>query len=176
VKLFSELFLLSSARSPVFYKMFAHDYKECREGEMTGISKDGFREFLHFMNTSEVDNLAQHVKELLIASDKYEVDDLKAICSTHMLTNLTEENANEFFQCAHKYNCDVDLKKASFELIKKSIAKCNYVLPDEFIEAPGAVDKLLMMKMNFEDGLKVEVAQAEKISKRSNDNDDSDGI
>lgn len=45
-----------------------------------------------------------------------------------------------------------------------SFAKLNIILPEEFMEAPTAVSKALMMKQNLEDGVKVEVAQAEKIN------------
>lgn len=48
--------------------------------------------------------------------------------------------------------------------IFSSFAKLNLVLPDEFIEAPNAVSKAQMMKNNLENGLKVEIAQAEKIN------------
>lgn len=42
-------------------------------------------------------------------------------------------------------------------------AKLNLVLPDEFIEAPVAVAKALLMKSNLENGIMVEIAQAEII-------------
>lgn len=57
--------------------------------------------------------------ELLKIADKYEVDDLKTICELHLLKNLTEEAAVELFTCAHKFRCNLDLKKASFDYIKK---------------------------------------------------------
>lgn len=114
----SELSFLT-ARSPVFFKMFATDYKTSDKGIMNDISKDAFKEFLRFIYTGGVEKLKQHALELLKIADKYEVDDLKSICELHLMTNLTESDAVDLFTCAHKYRCNADLKKASFEFIKK---------------------------------------------------------
>jgi speckle-type POZ protein len=99
--------------------MFSNDYKNSKEGEITEISKEAFKDFIKFIYTGEVENMEKHARELLIIADKYEVEDLKTRCSVYLLTNLTEDDAIEIFQNAHKFRCDVDLKKASFEYIKR---------------------------------------------------------
>lgn len=99
--------------------MFTADYKHIKEGVVTGISTEGFEKFLLYIYTGKIQELAQHAKELLIVADKYEIDDLKTVCEIHLLSNLTEDIATEIFMSAHKFRCSVDLKKASFEYIKK---------------------------------------------------------
>lgn len=86
---------------------------------MSDISKDAFGDFLHFIYTGDIKDLKEHAMELLKVADKYEVDDLKSVCELHLLTNMTEEAAVELFTCAHKFRCSGDLKKASFDYIKK---------------------------------------------------------
>jgi speckle-type POZ protein len=108
-----------SARSSVFRKMFSNDYKNSKEGEITEISKEAFKDFIKFVYTGEIENMEKHARELLIVADKYKIDELKSRCSVHLLDNLTESDATEIFQCSHKFNCDFELKKASFDLIKR---------------------------------------------------------
>lgn len=99
--------------------MFTTDYKMSKEGVMSDISKDAFEDFLHFIYTGDVKDLKQHATELLKVADKYGLDDLKSICELHLLTHMTEEAAVELFTCAHKFRCSGDLKKASFDYVKK---------------------------------------------------------
>lgn len=56
------------------------------------------------------------------------------------------------------------LQFSNYFFLCSSFAKLNVILPDEFMEAPIAVSKALIMKNNLEDGVKVEIAQAEKIN------------
>lgn len=115
---YSEIF--STARSPVFMKMFTSNFQESKssEGTIKDISKEAFQEFIRFLYTETIENVDQHVLELLAIADLYEVEDLKAICKAQLQTGLTEENAPFVFQYAHRYRCDDELKEAAFRLIK----------------------------------------------------------
>lgn len=112
--------VLLAARSPVFMKMFTSNFQErtASEGTINDISKEAFQEFLRFIYTETVENIDQHVLELLAISDLYEVEDLKTICKAQLQTGLTEENAPFVFQYAHRYRCDDELKVAAFGLIQ----------------------------------------------------------
>ena len=101
-------------------KMFTSSFQESRssEGTIKDISKEAFQEFLRFLYTETIQNIDQHVLELLAIADLYQVEDLKAICKAQLQTGLTEENAPFVFQYAHRYRCDDDLKEAAFKLIK----------------------------------------------------------
>jgi len=101
--------------------MFAGEFKE-RSGskvEIKDISKEAFQKFLDYIYSCEVSLTADDVIELLDLSNKYEVDDLKAVCQEHLLKELNDDNAHDIFQYAHFYNCSMDLKKAAFELVQK---------------------------------------------------------
>lgn len=106
--------------------MFSNDYKDSKEGVMNDISKEGFEEFLHFIYTGEVNKLDQHGKELLVIADKYELDDLKTACELFLMTNLNDDLAIGIFESAHKFRCSADLKKASFDYIKKWVDRQTF--------------------------------------------------
>lgn len=87
--------LVLGARSKVFAAMLTHGMTERdnRRVEVTDFEKDtmnSFMEFLYSGNVREMDfNLAI---ELLRASDKYEVSDLKSYCSRYLTSLLNDQN------------------------------------------------------------------------------------
>jgi len=87
--------------------------------EIKDIRKEAFQKFLGFIYSSKVDLTADDVIDVLDLANKYEVDDLKAVCQAHLLKGLNTENAHDIFQYAHFYNCPMHLKKAAFELVQK---------------------------------------------------------
>lgn len=86
---------------------------------MNDISPEGFEDFLKFIYSGKLENLEKHATQLLMIADKYEFEDLKSLCETHLLTKLTDEDAVELFQSSHKFRCSIDLKKAAFIRIKR---------------------------------------------------------
>lgn len=90
--------------------MFSSEYKESKESVSNGVSKESFAEFLNFIYTGKVIDLDTHDKKLLVVADKYEVRDLNTVCKLHLLTVLSDVEATEVFQAAHKYHCSTDLK------------------------------------------------------------------
>lgn len=99
--------------------MFNNDYKNSKEGTIIGISNEAFADFLQFVYTGEAKNPEKHAREILVVADRYEIDDLKAICEMHLLAGLTNDDAINIFEIAHKSRCSMDLKKAAFDRIKK---------------------------------------------------------
>jgi len=149
---------LLAARSPVFFKMFTVDMQE-KSGKMQeilDIGKEAFEEFLRFIYTGEVVNLEENVEDLLVLADRYEVSDLQKVCESNLLTNLNVSNAKEVFQIAHRYSCDVELKKASFDMLQTLFARLNISMPDEFIDKPAKVQQVVEVRQNLEDLLRPE--------------------
>lgn len=114
-------FISYVARSPVFMKMFTGDFQESKldKGAISDISHKAFLDFLRFLYTNSVDDLKSYVLELLSISDLYEVEGLKKMCESQLMSGLNEENAPDIFQYAHRYRCDNKLKVTAFALIKK---------------------------------------------------------
>lgn len=151
--------------------MFTGNFQENKTstGKFPGMSHEAFLDFLHFIYTDSVRNIKAHIIELLEVSDLYEVEGLKKICEAQLLRGLSEENSGDIFQYAHRYRCQVNLKRAAFELIKKyfkylffymsellyklitrrSLAKNNYNIPDEHINYPEAVKKIIDTRNNM---------------------------
>lgn len=88
-------------------------------GQFGGISHAAFLDFLRFLYTDSVRDMNSHVIELLEISDQYEVEGLKKLCEVQLLQGLTEQNSENIFQYAHRYRCQMVLKKAAFDLLKK---------------------------------------------------------
>lgn len=81
-----------SARSPVFDKMFQHNSKENRENRVfiSDLSVDVLKEMILFMYTGVVAiKDVEMAQDLYVAADKYDILDLKSLCSSLMQNNLT---------------------------------------------------------------------------------------
>lgn len=166
-------------------KMFTSNFQESTSttGAINDISKEAFQEFLRFLYTETLENIDLYVLELLAISDLYEVNSLKAICKAQLQTGLTEENAPFVFQYAHRYRCDDDLKVASFKLIQGWVfvvifhsiyfssiifsifARNNFDIPQEFLNAPRAIQEVIDAKNKLHESLRVEIAVEEMKAK-----------
>ena len=65
------------------------------------------RHFLHFLYTGELGAAldVQLAKDLFIAADKYQVQQLKTFCEAFMSKNLTPENVPYVMVLAHLHDC-----------------------------------------------------------------------
>ena len=79
---------------------------ETRRNTMNIMDIDGetMTEILRFIYTREVNNIKQLAPKLLYGADKYELDNLKKLCASAMIENLSVENALEYFLLADQYN------------------------------------------------------------------------
>ncbi|XP_070494419.1 speckle-type POZ protein-like [Chironomus tepperi] len=145
-----------AARSPVFAKMFYSEFKEKNENQQIlgiKISTEAFKELIRYIYINEVCDLNKHEIELLHAADFYQIDSLRAICEKELLTTVNMTNANVIFQAAHLYRCSDELKEASYNFIKKMFQIKNYVLPQEYINLPEKVKKIIKKKESLENEL-----------------------
>ena len=77
---------LLAARSPVFRAMFAHDMREQRRSrlEITDLGLETVRDLVQYLYTGRVDDLPDKAYPLLVAADKYDLDELKSLCEYHL--------------------------------------------------------------------------------------------
>ena len=103
--------LIISQRSRYFEAMFSHPTKENNRkevdlpdpGDIIGL-------LLEYMYTDRVTNSAAFTEQLLVAADKYQIDNLKKQAEMELINRITVDNVTQFFVMACDYNAEV-LKK-----------------------------------------------------------------
>ena len=114
--------VILAARSTVFAAMFQCDMKENKtnETEIEDMTPAAFRALLRFIYTGhcEVGNLAE---QLLIAANKYDIQDLKEICVKELRMKLTVDNAVDLLILADLHQAN-DLKGGAILFINKNAA------------------------------------------------------
>ena len=82
-----------SARSTVFRAMFQHDMRESKSNEINiqDIDFNTVRDMVKFIYSGRLKDLADKSDLLLAAADKYDIRDLKNICSQHLAANLSTD-------------------------------------------------------------------------------------
>lgn len=86
--------MILAARSPVFAAMFNHDTKEKQTGEVAivDVAASAMEDILQYMYTGDIDNpTTENVLPLYAAAEKYDITDVKKICSEFVLRNLSVE-------------------------------------------------------------------------------------
>ncbi|XP_033227370.1 TD and POZ domain-containing protein 4-like [Belonocnema kinseyi] len=81
-----------SGNSPVFDRMLSLPMKETLTGivEIEDLKSEVFEEMLRFIYTNEFDAEGDyHLKEMMVAADKYEIDDLKSKCEDILAERLS---------------------------------------------------------------------------------------
>jgi len=111
-------FILSS-RSAVFQRMFRNKMVENLESSMTISDFDPciVESMVKYMYSAEVDNLEEEADRLLVAADKYDLEELKELCEVTLTQNLNLENAVDLLLHADIYNAKM-LKEAALKFVK----------------------------------------------------------
>ncbi|KAJ8680833.1 hypothetical protein QAD02_016620 [Eretmocerus hayati] len=94
-----------SSRSVVFSAMFDHDFKE-NSSNTVYIDDQTFevmREFFRYVYCAKVNDMENHMVELLMTSNKYAIDGLKLLCEQSLIGSLKIQNALEFLALANRY-------------------------------------------------------------------------
>lgn len=139
-----------SIRSPVFKLMFENDMKEKNQGlvEITDIKSEILQELFQFIYSGKVNNMKKVVCELLIAAEKYCVEDLKEFCEETMCKNLTIENTVEYLNLAISTNAE-KLKAYAIKWMSVHLdILCKKSEFDEFVKQHPELS-LLIMKKHF---------------------------
>ncbi|GBN80412.1 Speckle-type POZ protein [Araneus ventricosus] len=108
-------------RSPIFKAMMTNDMKERNTDciQIDDLEDDIVQQFLSFLYSDNLENLQwESAIKLYYASDKYEVEKLKVICSSFLVDNLSTSTAGELLLLADTHS-DTDLKKAVEDFIFK---------------------------------------------------------
>jgi speckle-type POZ protein len=89
--------------------MLESEMEEARTNEAKIDDIDGVvvMEMIRFMYTGEVQNMKDHVKELLYAAEKYELMELKKKCVESMSVYLNMKNVYETLTLADRFNADI---------------------------------------------------------------------
>lgn len=116
-------------RSEFFSAMFNSEMKEKSENKVkiSDVSPEVMQELLRFIYTGRVNNMSNLKMELLVASDKYMIEDLKNMCEEALIQGLKNENVPTMILFAEKYSAR-NLKAASlkfFTIHKKEIMTTN---------------------------------------------------
>lgn len=102
------------ARSPVFAALMPISDTKM---EVNDLSYEAMVEFLRYMYTDQanVNNISQ---ELLLASIKYEMAELKSLCYKNIVSKMDDENAANYLKFAHENNLE-DLKATVLNYFQK---------------------------------------------------------
>jgi len=97
-----------SVNSPVLKAMMLTDMQESIEKKLDVKDIDGpvIEKILMFMYTQKIDNINEHLEGLLYGAEKYQLENLKAVCIRHMLDNIRVENAVDYFMLASLYDVE----------------------------------------------------------------------
>jgi len=114
--------VLLSARSEVFRAMFSHPTKEATSGkvEISDIEPQILEQMLCYVYTGfapEVENIAE---DLLLAANKYALEELKVECVRVLEGKLNTENVIEMLIVADQYDAQ-SLKEAALAFLVKRL-------------------------------------------------------
>ncbi|XP_042903337.2 uncharacterized protein [Parasteatoda tepidariorum] len=111
---------LLSARSPVFSAMFKRDMMENQTGvvDIPDVESEVLCSFVEYLYTDIFSNTDfDHVLNLLLVADKYQVNSLKERCSKILISKISTENIYEVISVADLMN-QVALKQLALNYIK----------------------------------------------------------
>jgi len=97
------------------------DTKESIEGrvEIPDITRDIMESLLKYIYTGNVDSLEKNALDLLIVSEKYQMDHLKTLCSQYLSVNLAEDSVASILIIADLHRAQ-DLKQQCIAYITSS--------------------------------------------------------
>lgn len=111
-----------AAASPVMHKLFTSNFAESNRKycNINHIQPKVFEIFLRFIYTGEVPtNIKDVSMDLYEAAHYYGIDELKRICKQEIHGNLSKENAPDIYEWSCSYDDLEDLKKDSWEVLKR---------------------------------------------------------
>lgn len=82
--------MVLASRSPVFFSMMG---EETISGSVNipDLSSSVLSEMLSFIYSKQTKNLHDVVWDLVVAAEKYSIDELKVLCIDHVISNLSKE-------------------------------------------------------------------------------------
>ncbi|XP_055842804.1 protein roadkill-like [Episyrphus balteatus] len=138
-----------AARSVVFAAMFDHEEMEeqkLNRVTITDVDHEVLQEMLYFIYTGIAPNLKELAADLMVAADKYDLEQLKVLCAEALFSKLKVETTAETLLLADMH-CADELKEKTIDFFKshakeviktiewKNLAKTNPNLLVEALEA-----------------------------------------
>lgn len=110
-----------AARSPVFHAMFARDadHEANRVVKILDVHDEVLKELLRFVYTGRVANVEDATCEMLIAAERFALDDLKAMCEKNLARRLSVENAANMLVLADRHKAS-ELKAKAIRFINEN--------------------------------------------------------
>lgn len=108
-----------AARSPVFLAMLTSDLEETNTSQVTikDVNAATMRELLRFVYGNEIENLDDISHDLVIAADKYHIEQLKRICLSSVTLSLSSANVFEALEIAGSVADTGVLENLCFDII-----------------------------------------------------------
>lgn len=100
--------VILSAASPFFANEFRGQTTETQRSVMNidDMTADAVKEMLRFIYTGKIQNTEVHKKELLAASEKYDLPRLKFECVKYLCDTMKIDNAMEYLELAELYKSE----------------------------------------------------------------------
>ena len=110
-----------AGRSSVFEAMFSPNFKEGMENkvEVEDVAADVIEDMLIFIYGGEVGDLQGRASELLVAAEKYHLEDLKKFCEESLCVNITVENVLDMMELADLHNA-ANLRSMALKFIGRN--------------------------------------------------------
>ncbi len=113
--------------SEVFHKMFDSEMQEKATGvvEISDIDSAVMSDLLMYAYTGTAPHITQHAMELMIAADKYCMLNLINICTKHLLSKMSLENAAEILLLANSLPSGLLLKSKCMNFIRTNLSSVS---------------------------------------------------
>jgi speckle-type POZ protein len=112
--------VILAGQSPVLHAMFNSKMKESQTKtiKISDIDATVLLEMLRFVYTGRVENLEANASSLIMAADKYDMGDLKNLCTSSLIKSLSTANIFDTVNLADRCN-DKFLLYECIEFIKE---------------------------------------------------------
>jgi len=113
--------------SEIFKKMFECEMQEKNTGvvKITDVEPDIVSDLLSYIYTGSAPNLNTNAKELVIAADKYNMEELVILCVKQLESNLSSETVVDTLLVADKIYLGKPLKDACIDFIRKEYSSVS---------------------------------------------------
>ncbi|KAJ8673868.1 hypothetical protein QAD02_005130 [Eretmocerus hayati] len=109
-----------ASQSPVFAAMFEHEMNECNQNvvDIIDIPYRAMYELFRFIYAGTVKDIDDVAMDLLIASEKYLIKDLKTVCEKHLARKLSPKNIVSYLNLAELHGAS-QLKNRGIAFVTK---------------------------------------------------------
>ncbi|KAL7302149.1 hypothetical protein TKK_0005372 [Trichogramma kaykai] len=114
--------VILASRSTVFATMFKKEIKD-NIVRIRDLSVPAIKQMLNFIYVNKVDVDDNTVNDILKASHKYKIKELKNLCGQYLIRKLTVQNCIDIIQIAHKF----DMRELKFSAMNLIVSKSDQI-------------------------------------------------